>query len=105
MMSHQITYFVFMVRPLHFCMNEQTAVTNHFQQQDHSVDGNERLARVQGEFDRYVATLKENGVKVIVIEDRPDIITPDSIFPNNWIVSDVEGNVSLFPICAPNRRL
>jgi hypothetical protein len=107
MSSNQtITNCVFMVRPLHFCMNEQTAVTNHFQRQDDRYsDYSQLLAHVQGEFDGYVQTLREAGVDVIVIEDRPDVVTPDSIFPNNWIVSDRNGTVSLFPMCAFNRRL
>jgi hypothetical protein len=106
-MNDQITDSVFMVRPFHFCMNEQTAVTNHFQQQDDSFqnDSSRLLQHVHAEFDRYVASLRDIGVNVIVVEDRPDVVTPDSIFPNNWIVSDVDGNISLFPMCAPNRRL
>ncbi len=105
MMHRQITDCVFMVRPLHFCMNEQTAITNHFQQHEESCSQSDILTRVQGEFDGYVHSLRDVGVNVIVIEDRPDVITPDSIFPNNWIVTDQTGNVSLFPMCAPNRRL
>lgn len=101
----QVTDCLVMVRPLHFCMNEQTAITNHFQQADKSLAQSQLLTQVQHEFDHYVRTLQDHHIDVIILEDRNDVITPDSIFPNNWIVTDVEGNVSLFPMCAPNRRV
>ncbi|MFN5844988.1 MAG: citrulline utilization hydrolase CtlX [Flavobacteriia bacterium] len=100
----QITDTVLMVRPLHFCMNEETALSNYFQR--HTDERPEKvLQKAQSEFDTYVKILNEAGIKVIVVEDRPDAVTPDSIFPNNWISFHENGDVALYPMCAENRRL
>ena len=100
----QITDTLLMVRPLHFCMNEETATSNYFQKQsdEHPVS---ILQKAQSEFDAYVKVLREAGVNVIVVEDRADVVTPDSIFPNNWISFHENGDVALYPMCAENRRL
>jgi len=57
------------------------------------------------EFDQMVAVLRENGVKVIVIDDTTEPHTPDSIFPNNWVSFHGDGNIFLYPMMAENRRL
>jgi hypothetical protein len=100
----QITDTLLMVRPLHFCMNEETAVSNYFQK--NSNDSRETvLQKAQAEFDAYVKVLREHGIHVIVAEERPDVVTPDAVFPNNWITFHENGDVALFPMCAVNRRL
>lgn len=101
----QITNTILMIRPLHFCMNEETAVNNYFQQQADGLDPRSILQMAQREFDGFVQALRENGVKVIVIEDRSDVRTPDSIFPNNWISFHANGDVAIYPMFAENRRL
>ncbi len=101
----QITDTILMIRPLHFSMNEETAVNNYFQQQSDGLDPRSILQIAQREFDGFVAALREKGVKVIVVEDRSDVRTPDSIFPNNWISFHANGDVALYPMFAENRRL
>ena len=101
----QITNTILMIRPLHFCMNEETAVNNYFQQQDKELDDVSVLQIAQREFDGFVSALKDKGVSVIVVEDRTEIRTPDSIFPNNWISFHSNGDVAIYPMYAVNRRL
>jgi hypothetical protein len=101
----QITNTILMIRPLHFCMNEETAVNNYFQQQDKELDDVSVLQIAQREFDGFVSALKDKGVSVIVVEDRTESRTPDSIFPNNWISFHSNGDVAIYPMYAVNRRL
>ena len=57
------------------------------------------------EFDNFVSLLRSNGVEVIVAQDTEEPHTPDSIFPNNWFSTHETGELVLYPMCAPNRRL
>jgi hypothetical protein len=101
----QITNTILMVRPLHFCMNAETAENNYFQKDEKSRSKDEILAAAQQEFDLFVEKLRTAGVNVIVVEDRNDVVTPDSIFPNNWISFHANGDVALYPMFAKSRRL
>jgi len=101
----QITNTILMIRPLHFCMNEETAVNNYFQQQADGLDDRSALQMAQREFDTFVKALQDKGVNVIIVEDRTEIRTPDSIFPNNWISFHANGDVAIYPMYAENRRM
>jgi hypothetical protein len=94
---------VLMIRPVAFGFNEQTAGSNAFQQQ--GIDQQNVQQKALQEFDRLVATLRDNGVDVVVIADTANPHTPDSIFPNNWISFHEDGKVFLYPMQAENRRL
>lgn len=98
-----ITNTILMIRPVAFRMNEQTAVNNYFQE-DIDLKNQTINAKAQEEFDRFVATLREHGVNVIVVDDRKDPDTPDSIFPNNWVSFHQNGTVVVYPMFAENRR-
>ncbi|HZH00771.1 MAG TPA: arginine deiminase-related protein [Flavisolibacter sp.] len=91
---------ILMVRPAAFVFNEQTAANNYFQQQ---TDGPVHDKALQ-EFDAMVATLRGKGIQVMVIEDTPEPIKPDAIFPNNWFCTSTSGFLNIFPMFAPNRR-
>lgn len=99
----QITNSILMIRPVQFRMNEQTAVNNYFQE-DLNVRNSEINQRAQEEFDTFVEVLREAGVHVIVVSDRLETDTPDSIFPNNWISFHRNGTVVIYPMYAENRR-
>ena len=99
----QITDTILMIRPVNFRMNEQTAVNNYFQE-DLDIANAEINRRAQSEFDAFVAVLREAGVYVIVVDDRKETDTPDSIFPNNWISFHDSGTVVVYPMYAENRR-
>lgn len=92
-----------MVRPVQFRMNEQTAVNNFFQE-DLELRNSVINRKAQEEFDAFVDKLREAGVSVIVVDDRMETDTPDSIFPNNWVSFHRDGTVVVYPMYAENRR-
>lgn len=100
---NQVTNTIIMIRPIQFRMNEQTAVNNYFQE-DLAIKNQEINSHAQEEFDQFVQKLRLVGVDVIVIEDRKETDTPDSIFPNNWISFHENGDIALYPMFAENRR-
>lgn len=102
---NQTTNSILMIRPVAFRMNEQTAVNNYYQKVIDGLLPATVNAKAQQEFDAFVAKLKSVGVDVIVVEDTLNPDTPDSIFPNNWISFHENGDISLFPMFAENRRL
>ncbi|WP_340202240.1 citrulline utilization hydrolase CtlX [Ascidiimonas sp. W6] len=99
----QITNTILMVRPVNFRMNEQTAVNNYFQE-DLDLKNKEINLKAQEEFDAFVSKLRSCGINVIVVDDRKESDTPDSIFPNNWISNHANGTVVMYPMFAENRR-
>lgn len=101
----QTTNTILMIRPLHFRMNEQTAVNNYYQKVLDNLLPETVNAKAQQEFDAYVEKLRGSGVNVIVVNDTDEFDTPDSIFPNNWVSFHENGNVGLYPMFAENRRL
>jgi len=100
----QTSSTIVMVRPANFGFNPETAANNFYQKTDErpAQEINE-LARK--EFDGMVALLRDQGVKVIVIEDTSDPIKTDSVFPNNWFSTHPDGKLILYPMFSPNRRL
>ena len=94
-----------MIRPVAFRMNEQTAVNNYYQKVIENLLPATVNAKAQEEFDVFVSKLRKVGVHVIVVDDTLEPSTPDSIFPNNWISFHENGDVTLYPMFAENRRL
>ncbi|GAA4268042.1 citrulline utilization hydrolase CtlX [Hyunsoonleella aestuarii] len=101
----QTTNTILMIRPVSFRMNEQTAVNNYYQKNLENMLPDAINAKAQKEFDSYVEKLRGIGVNVIVVDDRKETDTPDSIFPNNWVSFHENGDVGLYPMFAENRRL
>lgn len=101
-MNMQTTSKVLMVRPVRFGFNEQTAGNNSFQKRGYELSAQDMALE---EFDNFVSLLRANNVEVVVVEDTPEPHTPDSIFPNNWFSTHASGELILYPMCAPNRRL
>lgn len=99
----QTTNTILMIRPVHFRMNEQTAVNNYFQE-DLNLKKAEINRKAQQEFDNFVEVLRANGVNVIVESDDELLDTPDSIFPNNWVSFHENGDIAIYPMFAENRR-
>ena len=102
---NQTTNHILMIRPIHFRMNEQTAVNNYYQRVLEKRSSDSVNSCAQKEFDDFVAKLKFHGVQVVVISDNDNHDTPDSIFPNNWISFHEDGTIGLYPMYAKNRRL
>ena len=100
----QTTSSIVMVRPAHFGFNPETAENNFYQHRDErSVEEIQALA--QKEFDGFVKVLRDQGIKVWVIEDTDQPIKTDAVFPNNWFSTHPDGKLILYPMFSPNRRL
>ena len=100
-MASQTTSTVFMVKPVCFGFNEQTAGNNAFQKEGFEKGAQEKALAESNEF---VTLLRNNGINVVVAEDTLEPKTPDSIFPNNWFSTHHDGILVLYPMFAPNRR-
>jgi hypothetical protein len=93
---------VLMIRPANFGANPETAVSNAFQKSTES--GATVQARALAEFDALAEALRAAGVAVELFEDRPEPVTPDAVFPNNWVSFHADGSAWLYPMQALNRR-
>lgn len=101
--TSQITDTVLMVRPAAFGFNPETAATNRFQRplKEETKIG----SAARREFDGLVDALAAAGVSVIVVEDTPEPVKPDAVFPNNWFTTHADGVAVLYPMLNPSRRL
>jgi len=99
----QLASTVLMIRPVRFESNPLTAESNRFQVKT-EVPPEQQQETALLEFDGLVAALRENGIKVVVVNDTLEPHTPDSIFPNNWVSFHADGRVVLYPMEAGNRR-
>lgn len=102
--NHAIAQSVLMIEPVSFGFNPQTAVNNFFQKKPDLSSENLQINALQ-EYLVMVEQLRSKGIEVISIQDTLLPHTPDSIFPNNWISFHEEGQVVMYPMFAPNRRL
>ena len=93
-----------MIRPKHFNYNIETAGNNFFQKRIDKMSKRQIKKKSVTEFNQLVKVLKENDVEIDVYDDRDDIITTDSIFPNNWFSLHTDGNLYLYPMFSKNRR-
>ena len=93
-----------MIRPASFGFNEETAGTNLFQSRPGETDTAAVSNLAVAEFDALVDTIRNAGSEVIVVRDRPESLTTDAVFPNNWISFHSDGTVVLYPMHAPSRR-
>lgn len=99
----QITDTILMIEPAAFGYNAETAANNYFQIKPDKPSVDIQSAAL-AEFTNMVEVLRRNGVKVIVVPDTPDPLTPDAIFPNNWISFQKDNRVAMYPMYATNRR-
>lgn len=104
MKTNQSTSAVLMVRPTSFGFNEQTALTNTFQNYT-DLSSDEVHARANQEFTDMVAKLRENDVHVTVFEDSDPQPKPDAVFPNNWFSTWGDGHVYFYPMATESRRV
>jgi hypothetical protein len=94
---------VLMVRPARFGYNPETAATNTLQQPSRAADGGQsELAR--REHAALAAALQSEGIRVCQVEDSPEPVKPDAVFPNNWVSFHEDGTVVLYPMQAQSRR-
>ena len=95
---------VLMVRPANFGFNPETAENNFYQKKDDRTASQIQEIALE-EFDAFVAILRDQGVRVIVLEDTPKPLKTDAIFPNNWFSTHPDGKLITYPMFSPNRRL
>lgn len=99
-----LTNNILMIRPVAFSYNEETAVNNFYQKPLSNLAKYEINEKACREFDNFVEKLSMKGVNVISFNDTIDPITPDSVFPNNWVSFHNNGSIALYPMYAKNRR-
>ncbi|CAM2749850.1 arginine deiminase-related protein [Legionella worsleiensis] len=94
---------VLMVPPQGFQFNTETAASNRFQSQKHSVS-TKNNAMV--EFNTMVLHLRELGIHVLILNQNHEL--PDAVFPNNWFSThtDAAGRnlLIVYPMLTPNRQ-
>lgn len=102
----QTTSNILMVRPSNFGYNAETAKSNAFQTDPEETKQAQDDIReaAKTEFDGFVALLREKGINVIVANDQTDPITPDAVFPNNWISFHQNGMAITYPMESESRR-
>jgi len=103
MQESQITHTVLMIRPAAFRSNPQTASSNAYQGPT-GLTADDEQSRALEEFETLVTKLRQADIRVIVVDDTPEPVTPDAVFPNNWVSFHADGRVVLYPMLAENRR-
>lgn len=104
MKNLQLTNTVVMISPDQFGFNSETAATNVFQHQS-NLKQREVKDKAMNEFNNMVSKLESEGIRVLVLGSRVDVITPDAVFPNNWFSHHQDRSLVLYPMLAKNRRL
>ncbi len=87
-----------LVEPSNFNFNIQTFDTNVFQN-----DVQFNKLKIFEEFDNFVSALDKNKISFNILKSPKN--SPDSIYPNNWVVTFDDGTYDLFSMQSPNRRL
>ena len=87
-----------LVEPSNFNFNRETFETNVLQK---DININKKV--IFSEFDNLLNSLELNNISFEVLKS-PDN-APDSIYPNNWVITFEDGTYDLFSMHSPNRRL
>ena len=99
-----MTNRLLMIRPASFGFNIETAASNAFQCRAEGLDSTTIARRGLAEFDQVVAKLRDNGIEVLVLDDSPEPVKTDAVFPNNWISTHSDGTIITYPMAVPSRR-
>ena len=86
-----------LVEPSNFNFNTETFDTNVFQN-----DVQFNKLKIFEEFDNFISTLDKNKISFNILKSQKN--SPDSIYPNNWVVTFEDGTYDLFSMQSPNRR-
>ena len=87
-----------LVEPSNFNFNIETFETNVFQ---NDIQFNKQ--KIFEEFDNLISTLDKNKISFNILKSPKN--SPDSIYPNNWVVTFEDGTYDLFSMQSPNRRI
>ena len=87
-----------LVEPSNFNFNIETFDSNIFQ---NDIQFNKQ--KIFKEFDSLINTLDKNKISFNILKSPKN--SPDSIYPNNWVVTFEDGTYDLFSMQSPNRRI
>ena len=87
-----------LVEPSNFNFNTETFDSNIFQ---NDIQFNKQY--VFEEFDNLINTLDKNKISFNILKSPKN--SPDSIYPNNWVVTFEDGTYDLFSMQSSNRRI
>ena len=87
-----------LVEPSNFNFNTETFDTNVFQN-----DVQFNKLKIFEEFDNFISSLDKNKISFNILKSPKN--SPDSIYPNNWVVTFEDGTYDLFSMQSPNRRI
>ena len=87
-----------LVEPSNFSFNTETFETNIFQN-----DVQFNKLKIFEEFDNLISSLDKNNISFNILKSPKN--SPDSIYPNNWVVTFEDGTYDLFSMQSPNRRM
>lgn len=93
---------VVMIRGHRFCPNPLTALDNAFQATTRRSPA-EVAEAAYAEVTAAAEAIRAAGVAVHLFDD-PEASRPDSVFPNNWFTTHLDGRIVLYPMYAANRR-
>ncbi len=94
---------VLTIKPDHFAYDPESATSNFFQTHPGIAEETVRKKAME-EFETFVRTLRSNGIDVECFEETPTPITPNAVFPNNWVSFHPNGTAVLYPMYVSNRR-
>ncbi len=101
-MNEAFTDTVLMIRPAAFDSNPQTLESNAFQNiPNPSENAQEKALK---EFNVLSRKIESYGIDVIVVDDIPSSMGPDTVFPNNWISTHRDGKIITYPMFSEIRR-
>jgi len=100
----QTTHTILMIEPTCFGFNEEAFLTNSFQKRPTSNEHDAIQIAALKEFNAFVDKLNLLGVDTLIYKDFEQSITPDSIFPNNWISTHQSGELITYPMAVANRQ-
>ena len=86
-----------LVEPSNFNFNIETFDTNVFQN-----DIQFNKLKIFEEFNNFISTLDKNKISFNILKSPKN--SPDSIYPNNWVVTFEDGTYDLFSMQSPNRQ-
>ena len=93
---------VVMIRPHHFCPNEETKQDNSFQSTE-PVDKQQVKSLAFEQVTTAGKVLEAEGVLVHTFEDHGKE-TPDSVFPNNWFYPHRRSNCYIPYVCQKSQK-
>jgi len=94
----QSTNQLALVEPSNFSFNIETFDSNVFQ---NDIQFNKQ--KIFEEFDNLINCLDKNKISFNILKSPKN--SPDSIFPNNWVVTFEDRTYDLFSMQSPNRRI